>query len=124
MKLLDYLIKYPKGLLILCFLLSGLNGLAQCNFKHEVKIEHSQNLNDGQIQLSITGSSESIELKLYIVYNSEIKLVNQKTFRSGSNSKVTFDKLQPGLYYLVAKGSSCELSIGGIEGLTVNQTER
>lgn len=123
MKLLDYILhKCLRSTLVICFVLCFLSSYSQCNLKHSVQIEHaSTNQGKGKIQLSISGVSESVSLKLYIVYNSEVKLISQKTFSvSGSNGKITFEDLDAGLYYLVAKSSSCELSIGGIEGLTVN----
>lgn len=122
MKLLDCLLKYLRSTLLLCILLCSLQSYSQCKLKHSVQIEHaSTKQGKGKIHLSLNGASESVNLKLYIVYNSEIKLISEKTFASSSSDgKVTFENLNAGLYYLVAKSSSCELSIGGIEGITVN----
>ena len=114
-----------KAVLLLILFFSYQVTFAQCNFDYEVKLAHlSPSTNNGAIQVQFKSLNQTLILKLYHVSNSEILKIDEReiTAKSGINM-VEFTVLSAGLYYLVAKNLSCEFSIGGIEGLTINQTQ-
>ncbi len=115
--------------LFLVFLMSTFANFAfgQCSVKHEIKLNHPQSGGVGQITLSLDKNvSETMLLQLYKIDNGELKLIEEKNIdkAQGVNKteNVSFTDLKPALYYLIAKWANCKSSIGGIEGLLINES--
>jgi hypothetical protein len=97
----------------------------QCNLTHEIKLEHPKAEKSGKIFLDVKHSSEIFTLKLFKLGDRSVDLIDEKQITGSSLTakRPVFTNLDKGTYFIQASWGTCKFTLGGIEGLQLNQLQ-
>jgi hypothetical protein len=100
-------------------------GSAQCKLEHKVQVTQPETVTEkGKIFLDIKGSSETFNLKLFKANNQSIELVSEKKVREANFKSPVFQGLEPATYFIQTSWDDCSITIGGINGLQIIQSQQ
>jgi hypothetical protein len=121
-------ISISRTMLTLLLIATGYFSMAQssCNKEFKVTTEDSKDgLSSGKIYLSAS-TGESVTLKLFQIDNTSNKLVSTKTVSTDqlTGKQPVFDNLSAATYLIQCTWSGCTVTVGGIEGLQIKQSQK
>jgi hypothetical protein len=97
---------------------------AQCKIAHEIKAEPASDNILGKIQISLLDFSGKADIRLYDIMDQRVPLIAEKKNVAVNGAKTTFlfDGLKPTTYIIQVSWGGCKQTLGGLEGIKIDQT--
>jgi hypothetical protein len=111
-----------KNLTFIFLLTAFYHAGAQCELKYQVKSEASSPSSDGKIILTLDQTNGPVSVTLYDMMDEKFPAIEEKKLQVPQlKSPVIFQGLKPTTYIIKVSWRNCSRTIGGLEGIKIDQ---